>query len=127
MANFLINLVLSQYHYEVGYTAVLNIRDKKMIRHILLIKFKESSPASEIEKLKGMFELIPEKIEGVESVEWGENDSPEGKNKGYTHSVLMTFSDEVGRQNYLPHVEHDTLKQVFSPLLEDIIVFDYTC
>ncbi|HAS6410305.1 TPA: hypothetical protein I7256_22925, partial [Vibrio vulnificus] len=30
------------------------------------------------------------------------------------------------RQNYLPHVEHEALKQVFRPLLKDIIVFDYT-
>ncbi|CAG23526.1 Dabb family protein [Photobacterium profundum] len=97
-----------------------------MIRHILLIKFKDSSPASEINKLKGLFESMPEKVEGVQSVEWGINDSPEGKNKDYTHSVLMTFKDEVGRQNYLPHVEHDALKEVFRPLLEDIVVFDYT-
>ena len=97
-----------------------------MIRHILLIKFKESSSTTEIDKLKGLFESMPEKVEGVESVEWGINDSPEGKNQGYTHSVLMTFSNEAGRQNYLPHVEHEVLKQVFRPLLEDIIVFDYT-
>ncbi|HFG1907988.1 TPA: Dabb family protein, partial [Vibrio cholerae] len=54
------------------------------------------------------------------------NDSPEGKNQGYSHSVLMTFSDEKGRQNYLPHPEHEVLKKFFRPLLEDIVVFDYT-
>ncbi|WGV97870.1 Dabb family protein [Vibrio sp. YMD68] len=97
-----------------------------MIRHILLIKFKDSSPCSEIEKLKGLFASMPEKVEGVVSVEWGINDSPEDKNKGYTHSVMMTFADEAGRQNYLPHPEHEALKQVFRPLLEDIVVFDYT-
>lgn len=96
-----------------------------MIRHILLIKFKDSARLSEIEKLKDLFESMPEKIDGVVSVEWGTNDSPEGKNQGYTHSVLMTFADEAGRQNYLPHAEHEALKQVFEPLLEDIVVFDY--
>lgn len=96
-----------------------------MIRHILLIKFKEYSEASEIRKLKTLFESMPEKVEGVVSVEWGMNDSPEGKNKEYTHSVLMTFTDENGRQNYLLHPEHQALKDVFRPLLEDIIVFDY--
>jgi hypothetical protein len=97
-----------------------------MIRHILLIRFKDASLLSEIKKLKDLFESMPEKVEGVVSVEWGTNDSPEGKNKGYTHSVLMTFVDEAGRQNYLPHAEHEALKQVFIPLLEDIIVFDYS-
>jgi len=96
-----------------------------MIRHILLIKFKPNAEQSEIDKLRILFEQMPVKVEGVVGVEWGLNDSPENKNQGYTHSVLMTFADEAGRQNYLPHPEHDALKEVFRPLLEDIIVFDY--
>lgn len=96
-----------------------------MIRHILLIKFKGSVKPLDIETAKALFETIPEKIEGIESVEWGLNDSPENLNKGFTHSVLMTFVDENARQNYLPHPEHDALKAVFVPLLEDIVVFDY--
>ncbi|GAL21185.1 stress responsive alpha-beta barrel domain protein Dabb [Vibrio maritimus] len=38
----------------------------------------------------------------------------------------MTFRDEAGRQNYLPHPEHNALKKVFRPILEDIVVFDYS-
>jgi hypothetical protein len=37
----------------------------------------------------------------------------------------MTFADEQGRQNYLPHPEHDALKELFGPLLEELVVFDY--
>lgn len=96
-----------------------------MIRHILLIRFNAASTSSDIDHIKSLFIAMPEKVEGVVSVEWGENDSPEGKNQGYTHSVLMTFADEAGRQNYLPHPEHDALKQAFGPLLDDIVVFDY--
>ena len=97
-----------------------------MIRHILLIKFKQTAQASQIEELKGSFEKMPNKINGVISVEWGLNDSPENLNKDFTHSVLMTFANEAGRQEYLPHPEHEALKEVFIPLLEDIIVFDYS-
>lgn len=96
-----------------------------MIRHILLIKFKQSAEPSQLDELRALFESMPDKVEGVVSVEWGMNDSPEGKNQGYTHAVFMTFADEDGRQNYLPHPEHDALRQVFRPLLEDIIVVDY--
>ncbi|MDF2152955.1 Dabb family protein [Vibrio sp. CAU 1672] len=97
-----------------------------MIRHILLIKFKTDASHENIEQLRTLFEQMPHKVEGVTEVEWGLNDSPEGKNKHYTHAVVMTFADEAGRENYLPHPEHDALKAVFRPLLEDIIVFDYT-
>ncbi|MEJ2057017.1 MAG: Dabb family protein [Desulfofustis sp.] len=96
-----------------------------MIRHILLIKFKESAKHSQIDELRALFAAMPNIVDGVVSVEWGINDSPENKNKGYTHSVLMTFANEQGRQNYLPHPEHEALKAVFRPLLEDIVVFDY--
>ncbi len=96
-----------------------------MIRHILLIKFKDQATTTEINKLKVLFEAIPSKIEGVVAVEWGVNDSPEGKNKGYTHSILMTFADEAARQRYLPHPEHQALKLVFRPILDDLIVLDY--
>ncbi|CAE6947433.1 Stress-response A/B barrel domain-containing protein [Vibrio owensii] len=96
-----------------------------MIRHILLIKFKATATSEKIRQLCELFEAIPSKVEGVTEVECGLNNSPEGKNKGYTHAITMTFADEAGRQNYLPHPEHDALKEVFRPLLEDIIVFDY--
>ncbi|WP_166425558.1 Dabb family protein [Paraglaciecola sp. 20A4] len=96
-----------------------------MIRHILLIKLKESVSAFEVDKLKALFESIPHKIDGVISVEWGLNNSPEQLNDGYTHCVLMTFLDEQARQEYLPHPEHEALKRVFVPLLAGIVVFDY--
>ena len=97
-----------------------------MIRHIILIRFKSTAQINEINELKASFESMPLKVEGVHSVEWGLNDSPEGKNKGYTHAVLMNFVDEAGRDNYLPHPEHDELKKLFGPILDDLVVFDYT-
>lgn len=38
----------------------------------------------------------------------------------------MTFVDDKGRENYLYHPEHDALKKVFRPLLDEIVVFDFT-
>ena len=96
-----------------------------MIRHILLIQFKSFVTDEDIEKTRELFEAIPNKIEGVNSVEWGVNDSLENLNQGYTHSVLMSFADEPARQYYLPHPEHESLKTFFTPLIENIIVFDY--
>ena len=75
--------------------------------------------------MRAAFLAIPSKIEGVEAVEWGENDSPEDKNQGFTHCVLMTFTDEAGRNRYLPHPEHKALVAIFRPVLDDIIVLDY--
>ncbi|EOD80092.1 hypothetical protein D515_00916 [Grimontia indica] len=97
-----------------------------MIRHILLIKFIESATEDQINHIKALFLDVPKKIDGVVSVEWGENDSDENLNKGCTHAVLMTFANQAGREQYLPHPEHDKLKLDFVPLIEDITVFDYS-
>ncbi|TNJ25612.1 stress protein [Aeromonas sobria] len=97
-----------------------------MIRHILLIAFKQGTLPDQIEAVRAAFLAIPAKISGVMAVEWGENDSPEGKDEGFSHSVLMTFADEAARQRYLPHPDHDALKAIFRPVLERIIVLDYT-
>ncbi|MCP4294076.1 MAG: Dabb family protein [Proteobacteria bacterium] len=97
-----------------------------MIRHILLIQFIEGIEPSEIEIIKKRFMEIPTKIEGILSVEWGDNDSPENLNQNYTHCVMMNFKDESSRKNYLYHPQHDALKAVFLPFLKDIIVMDYT-
>jgi len=97
-----------------------------VIRHIILIRFKATAKINEISDLKASFGSMPSKVDGVHSVEWGLNDSPEGKNKDYTHVVLMNFVDDAGRDNYLPHPEHGELIKLFRPILEDLIVFDYT-
>ncbi len=96
-----------------------------MIRHVLLIQFKRGADPASIEAVKAAFLSIPAKIAGVVTVEWGENDSPELKNRDFTHCVFMTFADDAARTRYLPHPEHEALKSIFKPILEDIIVLDY--
>ncbi|WP_373224945.1 Dabb family protein [Enterobacter cloacae complex sp. ESBL7] len=97
-----------------------------MIRHILLITFTDSAQPEQIQAVRQAFLQIPDRIEGVTNVEWGINNSPEGKNSGFTHCVLMTFADEAARKRYLPHPAHDDLKTIFRPILREIIVLDYT-
>lgn len=96
-----------------------------MIRHILFIAFTDSALPEQIQAVRSAFLQISDRVEGITSVEWGVNDSPEEKNAGYTHCVLMTFADEAARQRYLPHSAHDDLKAIFRPILQDIIVLDY--
>ena len=97
-----------------------------MIRHVLLVRFKPGASHQSIQTLQAAFKSMPSKVEGLVDVEWGENNSSENKNRGFTHCILMTFTDENGRNNYLPHPEHNALKKIFSAILEDIIVLDYS-
>ena len=97
-----------------------------MIRHILLVKFKPESNEADFGEIREEFKSMTERVDGVVSVEWGENDSPEGKEQGFTHVIIMTLQDEAARQRYLVDPEHEALKEIFGPHIEDIIVVDYT-
>ncbi|MCU6239897.1 Dabb family protein [Enterobacter kobei] len=97
-----------------------------MIRHILFITLTDDASPEQINAVRQAFLHIPKRVEGVSRVEWGVNDSPEAKSAGFTHCVLMTFADEAARQRYLPHPAHDTLKSIFIPVLQDIVVLDFT-
>ena len=97
-----------------------------MIRHIILIKFKTTASINEIDKLKQNFESMPTKIEGVSSVEWGLNDSPENFHQDFTHCYLITFSSEEDRDNvYSPHPAHKAFVASLQPHLEKVFVVDY--
>ncbi|WP_336243390.1 Dabb family protein [Enterobacter cloacae] len=97
-----------------------------MIRHILFITFTESASSDLRNAVRQAFLRIPHQVTGVTRVELGSNNSPEGKNAGYTHCVLMTFADEAARQHYLPHPAHDALKSIFRPVLQNIVVLDFS-
>ncbi|PIJ48602.1 stress protein [Erwinia sp. OLTSP20] len=97
-----------------------------MIRHILFIAFTDAATQQQIQSVKRAFLNIPQQVEGVCRVEWGVNNSPEGMHAGFSHCVLMTFRDQNARQRYLPHPAHDALKAIFTPVLHDIVVLDYS-
>lgn len=96
-----------------------------MIYHAVLLKMKPDVNQAKIEEifreLAGLQKLIP----GLLSFSGGPYSSPEGLNQGYTHGFLMTFADASARDGYLPHPEHERVKQMILPNLEDVIAFDW--
>ncbi|KNC89762.1 Dabb family protein [Trabulsiella odontotermitis] len=96
-----------------------------MLRHLLLFSFLSDVTIKQVNDIRERFLHIPALIPGITSVEWGENNSLEMKNQVYTHCVNMTFDSDLSRARYLFHPDHEALQDVFVPLLNDIIIFDY--
>ncbi|RKX82028.1 MAG: Dabb family protein, partial [Spirochaetes bacterium] len=72
-----------------------------MIRHSVLFSFKEGIDEAEIEKIENEFNQLKFVISEIASMEWGINNSPEGKTKGFTHMFLLTFNNIYDRDSYL--------------------------
>jgi hypothetical protein len=99
--------------------------EKALLRHVVLLSFKEDSSPEDIKKVEDAFIALQEKIPQIRDFEWGTNNSPEGLNKGLTHCFLVTFESEEDREIYLPHPDHQAFVEVLSPHMEDVTVIDY--
>lgn len=97
----------------------------KLLRHVVLFKFKKDVTPEQIKEVETAFGQLPKKIDAIESYEWGTDNSPEMLSQGYTHCFLVTFRDEQGRDEYLPHAAHKEFVELALPRIESALVVDY--
>lgn len=99
--------------------------NQKLLRHVVLFKFKETATEADIKSVEDAFMALPAKIPEIKAIEWGTNNSPEGLSKDFTHCFFLTFASEEDRAVYLPHPDHKAFGAVLGPHLEDVLVVDY--
>ena len=97
----------------------------KMLRHVVLLTFKDSSSAEEVQKVVDAFRGLKSKIPEIAAFEYGTDNSPEGLANGFTHCFLITFKTEADRAAYLPHPAHKAFVDVLKPHLDKVQVIDY--
>jgi len=97
----------------------------KLLRHVVLFKFKDTATPADIQKVEEAFKDLPDIIREVKAFEWGKNNSPEKLNQGFTHCFFVSFSSEKDRDNYLPHPAHKAFVALLNPYLDKALVFDY--
>jgi len=100
-------------------------KDRKVLRHVVLFKFKEGTTPEQIKAIEDAFRALPAKIPAIHDLEWGTNVSVENHSQGYTHCFLLTFLSEEDRAIYLPHPEHKAFGKRLGPHLEKVLVVDY--
>lgn len=98
---------------------------QRVMRHVVMFKFKEDTTAEKVREIEQAFAALPEKIDTIIDFEFGTDVSIEGKSKGFTHCFLVTFRDEAGRAVYLPHPAHEAFVKLVVPHIEDVLVVDY--
>lgn len=97
----------------------------KVLRHVVMYKFKDSTTPAQVQEVVEAFAGLPKKIDTIVGFEHGTNVSLEGKSDGFTHVFVVTFKDEAGRETYLKHPAHDAYVQVVKDKREKVVVFDY--
>lgn len=97
------------------------------LRHVVVFKYKSQATDDQIRHVTAAFRALQQKIPGIRAFEHGVNNSPEGKNLGFTHVYTLTFDSIAARDAYLPHPEHAQFGVLLGELnvLADVFVVDY--
>ncbi len=97
----------------------------KILRHVVLFKFKDNASAANIKSVEDAFLLLPSKIKTIKDFEYGINNSPEKLNEGLTHCFFVSFASEKDRDDYLIDPSHKAFVEVLKPFLDKVVVVDY--
>jgi hypothetical protein len=108
-----------------AFTAMSQTPSGKVLRHVVLFKFKDGTSAADAKKVEDAFRKLPTQIKEIKGFEWGTNNSPEGLAQGFTHCFFLTFASEADRAIYLPHPDHKAFGKVLGPHLDKVLVVDY--
>ena len=100
-------------------------KDTKMLRHVVLFKFKDGASPEDIKKVEDAFRKLPSQVSQVKGFEWGLNNSPEKLNEGLTHCFFLTFNSEKDRDDYLVAPAHKAFGTLLKPYLDKAVVVDY--
>ena len=97
----------------------------RLLRHVVLFKFNDSSTDEQIKQIEDAFCALPDKIDAIYDLEWGTDVSVENRQQGFTHCFLVTFLSEADRVKYIPHPAHKTFGELLGPHLDKVLVIDY--
>jgi len=101
-------------------------KKERLLRHVVIFKFKDESSEEDVNKLNDAFNALPAAIPAIKDFEWGINDSPENFHQDFTHCYLVTFASEEDRDSvYTPHPQHQAFVKSLQPHLEKVFVVDY--
>jgi len=90
-----------------------------------MFQFKSGVTGPEIDECFAEMHGMVGKIPGLLKMEYGPYESAEGLNDGFTHGFIMSFDSAARRDAYLPHPEHERVRDIVVPRLERVVVFDF--
>jgi len=95
---------------------------EKLLRHLVLLSFKDGVSEAQIADMGKAFLLLPEEVKAIQDLEWGKvinTSSP------YTHCLLVAVRNEADLQAYDQHPAHTAIGERYGHQVQDILVLDF--
>ncbi|WP_214472027.1 Dabb family protein [Mesorhizobium sp. dw_380] len=77
-----------------------------MIRHCVFVRFRGDVPDGERAAIHAGLEALRQVIDGMDTVRFSANVSPEPFARGFSHGFTIDFRDAAARDAYLVHEAH---------------------
>lgn len=88
-----------------------------MIRHVVLLHWKEAITAEQLDKVNNAMRLLPERVPGIRGIACGADLEIFPGNANYV--LMLDFDNEADLKGYVEHPAHqELLAEVTGPLLE---------
>ena len=97
----------------------------RLLRHVVLFKFKDDTTDDQVKQIEDTFCALPDKLDAIYDFEWGTDVSVENRQQGFTHCFFVTFLSEDDRAMYIPHPAHKEFGKLLGPHLDKVLVIDY--
>jgi len=97
----------------------------RVLRHVVLFKFKDSATKEQVEQIESAFCALPGKVDTIYDFEWGTDVSVENLQQGFTHCFFVSFLSEDDRAKYIPHPAHKAFGKLLGPHMDKVLVIDY--
>jgi len=95
-----------------------------LVEHIVLFRWTEEASREAIDDAMAELRGLRGKIAGIVDLSCGVNFSDRAK--GYTHGLVVRFTDRAALEAYGPHPEHQRVVQnLIKPIAADILAVDY--
>lgn len=91
---------------------------------MVLVRWNSPLAQEESDRLTGAVDALPERIPGILNIGSGPSSSPEGMERGFEWALAITFASEAARDEYLPHPDHEPVKDMISRWAAEVLVFD---
>src|SRR5215831_2920047 len=95
-----------------------------VIEHIVLFRWSAEASQEAIDSAVAELSKLKGKIPGIVDLSCGANFSDRAK--GYTHGLVVRFTDRATLEAYGPHPEHQRVVQnLINPIRADTLALDY--
>jgi hypothetical protein len=92
--------------------------------HVVLFRWNADAAPEAIEKAMQGLRDLRDRIPGVLDLTCGANFTDRGK--GYTHGLVVRFTDRAALDGYGPHPAHQqVVVNLINPIRADVLALDY--